>query len=115
MLPSALREQVVGTNARARVAEEIETCKESNVCRRVRFPRPERGNAHVDDDGGFTPCVQNCRDADVGSEVFGIGSNDSESLRCSSQKQAIDSGLVLVGDSAKSRRWGAARIIETPG
>ena len=31
------------------MAEEIEACKESNACRRVRFPRLERGNGHVDD------------------------------------------------------------------
>src|SRR5436190_4057758 len=52
----------------------------------------------------FTPCVQNCRDADVGSEVLGIGSNDGEGLGRSFQQQAIDDGLVLIGDSAKRRR-----------
>ena len=51
----------------------------------------------------LTPCVQNCCDADVGSEVLGIGSND-EGLGRSLQQQSIDDGLVLVGDPAKRRR-----------
>ena len=52
----------------------------------------------------LTPCVQNCRDADVGSKVHGIGSNDGEGLGDSFQQQAIDDGLVLVGDPAQRRR-----------
>src|SRR5436190_10484067 len=52
----------------------------------------------------FTPCVQNCRDADVGSDVLGIGSNDGEGLGRSFQQQAIDDGLVLIGDPAKRSR-----------
>ena len=52
----------------------------------------------------LTPCVQNGHYADVGSEVLGIGSNDGESLCCSFQQQAIDDGLVLIGDPAKRRR-----------
>jgi hypothetical protein len=51
-----------------------------------------------------TPCVQNGRDADVSSEVLGIGSNDGEGLGRSFQQQAIDDGLVLVRDPAKRRR-----------
>jgi hypothetical protein len=52
----------------------------------------------------LTPCVQNGRNADVGSEVLGIGSNDGESLCCSFQQQAIDDGLVLISDPAKRSR-----------
>ena len=52
----------------------------------------------------LTPCVQNRRDADVGSKVLGIGSDDAEGLGRSFQQQAIDGGLVLVGNSAKRRR-----------
>jgi hypothetical protein len=52
----------------------------------------------------LTPGVQNRRDADVGSEVLRIGGNDGESLRCSLQQQAIDDGLVLIGNPAKRRR-----------
>ena len=52
----------------------------------------------------FTPCVQNCRDADVGPEVLWIGSNDGEGLGRSFQQQAIDGGLVLIRDPPKRRR-----------
>ena len=52
----------------------------------------------------FTPCVQNCCDADVSSKVPWIGSNDGKGLGRSFQQQAIDGGLVLIGDSAKRRR-----------
>jgi hypothetical protein len=52
----------------------------------------------------LTPTVQNCRDTDVSPEVLGISRNDSESLRCSFQQQAIDDGLVLISDPAKRRR-----------
>ena len=44
----------------------------------------------------FTPCVQNCRDGDVGSKVLGIGSNDGEGLGRSLQQQPIDGGLILI-------------------
>ena len=52
----------------------------------------------------FTPCVQNRCDADIGSKVFGIGSNDGESLGRSFQQQPIDGSLVLVRDSAQRSR-----------
>ena len=52
----------------------------------------------------FTPCVQNCRDGDVGSKVLGIGSNDGEGLGRSFQQQAIGGGLVLIRDPPKRRR-----------
>jgi hypothetical protein len=52
----------------------------------------------------LTPGVQNCHDADVGSEVLGIGSNDGRGLGRSFQQQAIYDGLVLISDPAKRRR-----------
>jgi len=52
----------------------------------------------------LTPCVQNGHDADIGSEVLGIGSNDGEGFGGSLEQQAIDDRLVLVGDPAKHRR-----------
>src|SRR5712671_4196636 len=51
-----------------------------------------------------TPTVQNCRDADVSPEVLGISSNEGESLGRSLQQQAIDDGLVLIGDPPKRGR-----------
>ena len=52
----------------------------------------------------LTPCVQDGHDADIGSEVLGIGSNDGEGFGRSLEQQAIDDGLVLVGDPAERRR-----------
>ena len=52
----------------------------------------------------FTPCVQNRCDADIGSKVFGIGSNEGEGLGRSLQQQPIDGGLVLIGDPAQRSR-----------
>ena len=52
----------------------------------------------------LTPCVQNGRYADVGSEILGIGSKDGEGLGRSFEQQAIDDGFVLVSDPAQRRR-----------
>jgi hypothetical protein len=73
------------------VAEEIEACNESNACRRVRFPRRERDMGMWMMMEVLTPCVQNRRDADVGSEVLGIGSNDGE--------------VSAAAFSSRHRRW----------
>jgi hypothetical protein len=52
----------------------------------------------------LTPGVQNGGDANVGSEVFAIGSNDGEGLGGSLQQQAINYRLVLIGDPAQRSR-----------
>ena len=46
----------------------------------------------------LTPCVQNGRYSDVGTEVLTIGGNGSEGLGRSLKQQAIHLGLVLVGN-----------------
>src|ERR1700674_2027650 len=50
------------------------------------------------------PCVQNCRDTDISTKVFGVGSNDGESLGGSLKQQAIDFGLVLIRNPSKRSR-----------
>ena len=46
------------------------------------------------------PCVQHCCDADIGTQVFPVGSDDGESLGGSLKQQAIEFGLVLIRNPA---------------
>src|SRR5580700_8819459 len=48
--------------------------------------------------------MQDCGDADVGTEVLAIGGSGGEGLGRRLEQQAIDDGLVLLGDPAKRRR-----------
>jgi hypothetical protein len=52
----------------------------------------------------LTPCVQDGRHSDVGTEVLAIGGNGGEGLGRSLKQQAIHLGLVLVGNRT-DRGW----------
>ena len=53
---------------------------------------------------GLAPGVQHGGDADVGAEMLGIGRDGGERLGCGREQQAVDLGLVLVGDGAEGGR-----------
>ncbi len=52
----------------------------------------------------LAPRVQHGGDADVGAEVLGVGCNRGQRLGRCREQQAVDLGLVLIGDGADRRR-----------
>src|SRR5262245_19673607 len=52
----------------------------------------------------LAPGVQDGGEADVGTEVLGIGRDGGERRGCGCEQQSVELGLVLVGDGAE-RGW----------
>lgn len=49
----------------------------------------------------LAPSMQNCQKADVGTQVFGIGSDLEESLGRGSKQQAVNQNLILQGQGSQ--------------
>lgn len=59
---------------------------------------------------GLAPGMQHRGDADVGSQVFWIGRNRGQRLGRRRKQQAVDLGLVLIGDGADLGRQGEDNV-----
>ena len=59
---------------------------------------------------GLAPAVQHGDDADPRPEVLGIGGDRGQGLGRGLEQEAVDPGLVLVGDSAERRRQGEHHV-----
>ena len=55
---------------------------------------------------GRAPGVQHGCDADVSSQVLGVGRDGAHRFGCGLEQEIIDHGLVLIGDVADLRRQG---------
>ena len=94
-----------GTGARAPApAGRSWPASEPSARRRGRCRRPARCSGRADDGRGSAPGVQHGGDADVGAEVLGIGGDRGQRLGRRREQQAVDLGLVLVGDGADRGR-----------
>ena len=58
-----------------------------------------------------SPCVQHAGEADAGAEMPGIGRDGGERLGRGPEQQAVDLGLVLVGDRRDRRRQGEDEMV----
>ena len=52
----------------------------------------------------LSPCVEDCRETDNSAKMLGIGSDHDQRLGGGLEQNAVDLGLVLIGDCSDLRR-----------